>query len=398
MKVCLDSRLIKKGEYFVPIKGDKFDGHIFIPQVLQKGAAGIIEEVELYKLAKDKLHKINPVVIGVAGAVGKTTFRSFLVQVLSTKYKVLDGNLNTKLGLATNIVNDLTNQEIFVAELGIDRLGEMDETSKFINPNFCVITKFEKEHLEFLKDLDTEVSENLFCIINSKEHLGYVNDMDIRLLKGKTGNLTIRYFPIINSKLTDLLQQLDFSDHDTKYLNCIYSIVVDRFGFKFKDFVAALRLLKKPKGRLNLMNGLNNSLVLDDSYNAVCDTSIVEGLKFAQKLCIKYKKELNIVISPMRETGETNKTQHKNVADFLNSLKFKSLTIVGETGTFYTPYLKKEFLVISDFECFNVSVFENDLFYVKGSQFYRLEKVVEKLMQNPEKARDLLVRQDVRWS
>lgn len=60
MKVCLDSRLIKRGEYFVPIKGETFDEHCFIKSALRKGAAGIIEEVDLYKIAKEKLKKVNP--------------------------------------------------------------------------------------------------------------------------------------------------------------------------------------------------------------------------------------------------------------------------------------------------------------------------------------------------
>ncbi|PIS22459.1 UDP-N-acetylmuramoyl-tripeptide--D-alanyl-D-alanine ligase, partial [candidate division WWE3 bacterium CG08_land_8_20_14_0_20_41_10] len=99
IKVCTDNRLIKPGDYFVAIKGENFDGHNFIDSALQKGAKGVLEEKELYELAKDKINRVKPVIIGVTGSSGKTTVTNFLVQILSTKYSVCLGSLNTKLGL-----------------------------------------------------------------------------------------------------------------------------------------------------------------------------------------------------------------------------------------------------------------------------------------------------------
>src|SRR3989344_6605797 len=141
MKVCLDSRLIKAGEYFVAVVGENFDGHKFISDVLGKGAAGVLQENELYKISSEKLARINPVVIAVTGSVGKSTTRDFLKILLDTKYKVCVGSLNTKLGLATNIVNEMEYDcEIFIAECGMDHAGELFETGEFIKPNIVVIT------------------------------------------------------------------------------------------------------------------------------------------------------------------------------------------------------------------------------------------------------------------
>lgn len=397
IKVSLDSRLIKPGEYFVPVKGDTFDGHQFIDKALANGAVGIIEESELYDIAKDKLKTKKPKVIGIAGAVGKTTFCSYLTQILSHKFKVLEGSLNTKLGLATIIVNDLLDQEIIVAELGIDRIGEMDTTSKFIEPDFCVITKFEKEHLQFLNDLDTAVNENLFCVRNSEQKLGYINIADKKLVKDKLTGLKIKYFPSKNDSIQPLLDDMDFPPHDIDYLNCIYKIVTTHFNFSLEDFKIAISKLKRPKGRLNLLKGKNNSLILDDSYNAVCDTSITHGIKFAQKLCKKYNKKLTIVISPIRETGNTKDQQHKSVADFINSIKYEKLILVDDDGSFYIPHLKVQYEIAETSTGLELNPTAKDLFYVKGSQFYRMEKCVEKLMKDPAKAKDLLVRQDARW-
>ena len=73
MRVNQDSRTIKKGEWFVAIKGGNFDGHEFIVEALKKGAVGVLEINELYELARRKLAKINPKVIAVTGSYGKTT-------------------------------------------------------------------------------------------------------------------------------------------------------------------------------------------------------------------------------------------------------------------------------------------------------------------------------------
>src|SRR3989344_9294770 len=124
MKVALDSRLIKKGEYFVPVKGESFDGHKFIDDALKNGAKGIIEENKLYELASKKLGEIDPIVIAITGSVGKSTMRDFVSTLISQKYKICVGSLNTKLGLATNIINDLkAGDRFFVAEWGMDYAG-----------------------------------------------------------------------------------------------------------------------------------------------------------------------------------------------------------------------------------------------------------------------------------
>lgn len=409
MKVCFDSRLIKKGEHFVPIKGDSFDGHDFIQQALSNGAEGIIEVEELFKLAQEKLQKVNPTVIGIAGSVGKSTFRTYLVQILSYKYKVLDGSLNTKLGLASNIINSLDNQQIFVAELGIDRLGEMQIVTEFLQPTFSVITKLEKEHLQFLLSIENVIEENLVAIVNSKEKLGYINEKDRSLVKGYEKNVRLTYFPFDEVDIVRLIMEanhlnvIDFPLHELEYLNCIYQIVSEKFGFSEDEFIGALQSIKKPNGRLNIIDGVNGSVIIDDTYNAVADASVIEGIKFAlsyQNSMLNeqnLKKDLTIILSSMRENGDSAEEQHKKVAEFLKTVNYKKLYLVGDDKKLYSKWMKTDFISLSSYAEIQISASAQDLFYVKGSQFYRLEKVVENLMKYPEKASELLVRQDARW-
>lgn len=399
MKVSLDSRLIKKGEYFVPVKGDNFDGHAYIDDVLTKGAVGIIEVDELYKLAEEKLAKLKPIVVGVAGSVGKSSMRAFLTRILSTKYLVLEGDLNTKLGLATLIVNELDKHKIIVAELGIDRLGEMKIVTDFIMPDFSIITKLEKEHLQFLLSIDNVVGENLVSIRNSKNKEGYINEEDRKLVYGKTAGCNINFYPEVGISVSvkQEIEKLEMAKHDRDYLFGIYQICREKFNFTDEEYLLSLKKISKPKGRLNLLRGAEGSLVLDDSYNAVADQSIIQGIKFAKELSEKYKKKLVIILSPMRETGESEELQHKNVAEYLNTLRGSDLIIIGDDQKKYGKYLTCKYREISSSDEFKYVGSEDKLFYVKGSQFYRLEKIVYYLMEEKEKAGELLVRQDARW-
>jgi UDP-N-acetylmuramoyl-tripeptide--D-alanyl-D-alanine ligase len=391
MRVCLDNRLIKKGEYFVPIKGENFDGHDFIGAALEAGAGGIIEEEDLYKLAQKKLNNVKPVIVGIAGSVGKSTARAYLTQVLSAKKKVLEGDLNTKLGLSVNIVNNLTDQEVFVAELGIDRVGEMKLTTDFLKPDFVMITKLEKEHLQFLHDLKTVVKENLVAVGNSRKRLGYVNRADEKTINKKDAKII--YYS--KDDQIDFFDNLELPDHDKDYLAGILKIVNDQFGFSDEDFKKALRKLKKPKGRLNLIEGENDCLIVDDSYNAVCDESVIAGVKYAMNLANQQDLELLVLLSPMRETGESEQAQHRQVAEFLNNTDCE-LILVGDDRNLYGSFLKRKFEKIDMSESFTAKPC-NKIVYIKGSQFYRMEKIVYKLMKNKNKASELLVRQDDRW-
>lgn len=383
MKVSSDTRTIKKGEYFVPVKGANFDGHDFVEMALQKGAVGIIEESELYEIAKKKLSEKSPIVVGVTGSIGKSTFRSFLSQILGNKYQVLEGDLNTQLGLSLKIVNELEDQEIFVAEMGIDRIGEMKTVTDFLKPDFSIITKIGKEHLEFLLSLENVIRENAQSILNSKRKKGYINILDRESFKGIfSSEYEIMYFPgnDIPREVSKTVDNLEIAQHDKAYLLGVYDVVSREFGFSFSQFVSLVGNIQKPKGRLNVLEGRNGCTVIDDSYNAVCDETIIEGIKFAQTMAKRKGKKLHLVISNMRENGQSEEEQHMNVANFLNTVNYDSLFVVGEKPELYTDHLKGEYSVFSSMEEISVSPSSNDLFYVKSSRYYKGEDFVNKVI------------------
>lgn len=168
--ITLDSRQIEKDWLFVATKGERVDGHSFIPQVREKGACCVLcekipEGDGAYILVKDSFKALKDMakfyrnsldikVVGITGSVGKTSTKEMIAGVLSEKYEVLKtaGNFNNEVGLPLTIFRIRDHHEIAVLEMGISDFGEMERLADIANPDIAVITNIGTCHLENLKD------------------------------------------------------------------------------------------------------------------------------------------------------------------------------------------------------------------------------------------------------
>ena len=154
--VVLDSRQVEKDYLFIATKGERVDGHSFIPQVLGKGAMGVIcenvpkEADGCFILVEDSFQALKDVarfyreqldikVVGITGSVGKTSTKEFIASVLSVKYEVLKtaGNFNNEVGLPLTILKIRDSHEVAVVEMGISDFGEMHRLSEIAKPDMC---------------------------------------------------------------------------------------------------------------------------------------------------------------------------------------------------------------------------------------------------------------------
>lgn len=168
-----DSREVGKGYLFIPIKGARADGHDFIPEVIEKGAAAVLSERELTDctvpyirvasseqalkdIAEYYRSQLTIPVIGITGSVGKTSTKEMIASVLSEKYRVLktEGNFNNEIGLPLTLLRIREEHEAAVVEMGISDFGEMHRLAKMAKPDVCVITNIGICHLENLKTRD----------------------------------------------------------------------------------------------------------------------------------------------------------------------------------------------------------------------------------------------------
>lgn len=172
--IVTDSRQAGPGSLFAAIKGERVDGHRFIPAVFEQGAACVISEQDLPEdgkgswikvistlqalkdIAEYYLRLMNIPVVGITGSVGKTSTKEMVAAVLSRKYRTLKtlGNFNNELGLPLTVFRLRDGDEIAVLEMGISNFGEMHRLAKIARPDTCVITNIGQCHLEFLGDRD----------------------------------------------------------------------------------------------------------------------------------------------------------------------------------------------------------------------------------------------------
>ena len=147
LRVDTDSRNIHEGALFIPLVGERFDGHAYINSALEGGAVGCLTARERESYRPDKFYvkvgntqralrdlaawykeRFQIPFVAVTGSVGKTTAKDMIAAVLGTKYKVLktEGNFNNNVGLPLTLLRLDRSYEIAVLEMGMDRFGEID--------------------------------------------------------------------------------------------------------------------------------------------------------------------------------------------------------------------------------------------------------------------------------
>ncbi len=163
--VSIDTRTMLPGALYVPVKGDVFDGHRFIPQAFEKGAKLTLSEVDTpyphirvdnaVRAFQDLAHhyrcQFNMPLVGITGSVGKTTTRGMVSAVLSTHYSThsTTGNLNNQTGVPQVLFGLMPMHQCAVVEMGTNHFGEIDALAKMSEPTLCLFTNIGVAHIEF---------------------------------------------------------------------------------------------------------------------------------------------------------------------------------------------------------------------------------------------------------
>lgn len=367
----IDSRTIKKGDVFIALKGNNFDGHNFIDEAISRGAAGIIKEVRSQKeksplsppfykggkcgdfqirkntvaviavedtlralgdIAKFKRQKYNFPVIAVTGSAGKTTVKEMIAWLLGKDFNCLknEGTENNYIGLSLALLEADQKHQIAVLELGTNHFGEIDALTKICQPNIGVITNIGPSHLEFFHNLDGVLREKWTLISSLNKPFIAVLNNDDNLLRDKAGQTANK--PFIFS--FGIKEKSDFQASDIKYRlnrieflvnehrfrlntvgysnvsNALAAITIARiFGMDYADIAKRLADFSFPQSRLNLLK-INNVRFVDDSYNSN-PLSLKQALDALDRIDIKGRKIL--VMGDMLELGSNGKLFHSQI-------------------------------------------------------------------------------------
>lgn len=421
----IDSRLVEEDYLFIPIKGERVDGHNFIPQVFEKGACCVLSEIELDNPAgpyirvassQEALKRIAafyrqslPIkVVGITGSVGKTSTKEMIASVISKKYQVhkTAGNFNNEIGLPLTVFGIRAEHEVAILEMGISDFDEMHRLATVANPDICVITNVGLCHLENLGDRDGVLKAKTECFEHMREDgLAILNGDDDKLCTKKVVNGRPSVFyglestnQIYATDVTNLgfegmqavihTPQGDFGANITipgehNVYNALAATAVGlELGLTLEEIQKGIAEAKTIAGRTNLVkaNGMN---VIDDCYNAnpVSMEAALDVLSHAKGRTIA-------VLGDMGELGEDERALHYGVGKCVAEKKIHTLFCAGVLAAEYKAGIES---VENECKVFHFEnrddmitellsyVTEGDNILIKASHFMDFPKVVEAL-------------------
>ena len=209
--VATDSRDVERGGVFVALEGERTDGHRYVPQALEKGAALIVvrrgkrpedpvvpcveledPERDLARLASAYLRRTAPKeVVAVTGSVGKTTTREALRRVLRTRFRVhsADRSLNTRIGCTATVLAMPPDAELLLLEFGANKAGEIAELSELFPPTTAMVTQVAPVHLEGFRSVEGVLRAKME-IAGSGRLRRFLYNFDNPLLRGAAAGLS----------------------------------------------------------------------------------------------------------------------------------------------------------------------------------------------------------------
>jgi len=334
----LDSRQVKPGMLFVAIKGEKTDGHAYIPQALAAGAAGIVDgREELARLARAYRRTLKATVIGVTGSAGKTTTKELTAAFLRAggfKVHATAGNYNNDLGLPLTILNCPKDADFLVLEMGTNHPGEIAYLVDIAEPQTGLISSIGTAHIEFFKTQDGIADEKgtLFRRLarapgNERPSFAVLareNDRYDRLAAMSAAPVvTVSQQDAEAAELTDALRVRLPGKHNVS--NALIALACARaYGVDTAACLAALADFTLPGGRWRTVTR-DGVTYVDDTYNAN-PTSMIAALEtFAAIPAPRHVA----VLGDMFELGERTTELHAEVGHRAGDLGLDALLCVG---------------------------------------------------------------------
>lgn len=422
--VVIDSRKIEPGGVFIATKGEKVDGHTFIPDVIAKGALGIVCERKIencavpYILVEDSFKALKDLaefyrkqlsvkVVGITGSVGKTSTKEFIAAVLSIKYRVLktQGNFNNEVGLPLTVLSIRAEHEIAVLEMGISDFGEMHRLSKIARPDICVMTNIGQCHLENLGTREgiLKAKSEIFDFMNPEGYV-FVNGDDDLLSKMKKRGIhsPVRFGldPANEIYASDVMSKGLFGSEAVIHANLsVFPVKIPlpgahmilnalaaagvgmQFGLTTQEIKQGIAGVESVSGRSNVLS-LPDYTLIDDCYNAN-----PASMRAAIDLLSTALGRKVVILGDMFELGERAEQLHGEIGAYAAGRKIDVIICTGtlskkmyqqaletkETGIYYfatrddmleeLPHILKK----------------GDTILVKASHGMQFEKVVAQL-------------------
>ena len=414
--ISTDTRTIKAGDIYLPLKGESFDGEKFIEQALEKGAVGyfttgdivfdkakvvfkVENTLEAYmKLARFYRRKLNPVTVAITGSSGKTTTKELVNSVLSQKFVTHKtfSNHNNEVGLCQTVLGMSDNTQVLVVEMGMRGLGEIELLSKFAEPDYAIITNAGSAHIGRLGSLDNIAIAKSEIVSSLKENGALIAHNNPRLKKFANFNGEKIWYSVDDVKILE--QRQGYSKFE--YKGNVYELNVEglynienslsaielgyKLGMTYDEILKGL-LAYKPIEKRWEVEDVRGLKVINDSYNAN-----PESMKASVSTFIELYENPIVILGNMGELGESEVELHQDVGRFLakkskNNVKYLT---VGNLAKYIGKELSEAGFFVKNFEnndevsryiLDNVNV--GCKIFLKASRSMKFEQILENLRE-----------------
>ena len=375
MRYTFDSREVKPGMGFVALKGEKADGHAFIPQALAAGAAEIVDGLDaLQEKARRRRRALKAKVVGLTGSAGKTTTKELLKAFLSTvgKAYATEGNFNNHIGLPLTILDCPDDADFLVLEMGSNHPGEIAALCDIAAPDAGLITNVGTAHLEFFKTQDG-IAEEKGALFAAAREFCVVSADNVRLdaLRVRCGASECIVVDPRPAWLEEALASVLPGAHNVSNAALAFA-VAERFGATREGVIAALAGFSLPGARWRRVEKWGATFI-DDTYNANPDSMMAALDAFSATPCDGRRIA---VLGDMFELGPDALALHKKVFAHAMSLGLPLVIGVGELSSQCLCHLVYKNLD-SLKKRFRVDVSAGDLVLLKASHAMRLGDLIE---------------------
>jgi UDP-N-acetylmuramoyl-tripeptide--D-alanyl-D-alanine ligase len=364
--VCTDSRQIRRGDLYVALQGEHFDGHDFIDSVATQGAAAVVVRTQqsnplpqlkvddtraaLGLIARMNRRRFNGPLIGITGSAGKTTCKEMLAAILAQQDSTLatQGNLNNEIGVPQTLLRIAPEHRYAIIEMGAARAGDITYLCRFAEPDIAIVTSALPAHLEGFGSVDTVAATKgeiysglraggtaLINIDSDYQNLWRTLAGDHAIVTfgfGKDAMVTasgierhangVRFN--LHSSAGDIFIELHLLGlHNVRNaLGAAAAAIVA--GATLESIRAGLAQMRAVPGRLALRAGRCGEIIIDDSYNANPG-----AVKAAIDVLAEYAGPRQLILGNMAELGSQAENLHRDVAQYAAAQGIEILWCIG---------------------------------------------------------------------
>jgi len=410
--ISTDSRTIKKGDFFIPLTGENYDGHDFIELALKGGASGFvfesrhIEKLKLWResiktnnlgdvvileslnnliflqnIAYNYIRKFNPTTIGITGSVGKTTTKDFLVSILSKEYKVTftPKNYNTEIGVSKSILEIALGQSHMAFFKDLSEVAEAKaEIAEILRKNNGVL--FLNNDNDYINLIEKKAN----CKIVK---FGRNNNLPVNFIEEDMDEMGRFAFSLFNDnkKITGI--KLSIPGYHNIYNACCAAAICLYLGISSKTIKKGIEDAVIPGSRMRIVKKVDK-IIIDDCYNAN-PLSVKRAIDTLVLISEKRGMRSVAILGDMLELGKNSSRLHKEIGRYLSEKKISMLIAIGDfakniydgyrSGSNFNKYKSQSYYFKNKEELsgkIDDLLKAGDLILVKGSRAKKMEDII----------------------